>query len=224
MSEHGNLTKQLKQLIYEFVTPEGKISEQPTGQYYTRKQLGDSRIKLLRILADILVNTRFLKEPTKYYIGNRYMSIQGVAAQMKYIGKEISANTVQSIIWTDMMRFDAKLSKNILVDIVDYGKDLGVYEEKLLKTLSFYSNGHMFRNLALKLPEPIMRAEASDEQFQDFIYSIAPFTPHHMAYLSENISREMLGYANYLISTSLLSDEEQERKELLLELLSKEQA
>ena len=224
MSQNSNFTRQLKEIIAEFVTAEGEILEYPIGRYYGRKQLDSRRLKLLKIFIEILLKTRFLRKETKKYISDKYITIQGVADYMTSISnEERNVNTVQSIIWFDVERIYAKLTKRILVDLVEYNTGLDEYEERLIKTLAHYSNGNMVYNLALKLPETITnKTEATDEEFQDFIHCIAPYSPQHMAYLSQNISAEMVGYAKYIISSSLLSEEELERKELLLGLLYKE--
>ncbi|HOJ12525.1 MAG TPA: hypothetical protein PK733_18325 [Clostridiales bacterium] len=222
MSSNDNFTKQLKNLIAEFVTPSGEILEYPTGRYYGRKQLDSRRLKLLRIFTEILPRTRFMRQETKTYISDKYITLKGVAEHMQSIGIEINANTVQSNIWMDMERVDAKLSKRILLDIVEYNTGFDEYEQRLLKTLAHYSNGHLFRNLTLKLPEPIMKIDATEEEFCDFVKCIAPYSPQHMAYLRDNMSSEMLGYSTYIISSTLLTEEEQERKDFLLQLLYKE--
>lgn len=221
MSKRSNLTRQLKELISNFLGANSEILPEPTG-HYAKKNLDARRIKMLRLLVDLLLNTRFLRKETKLYISDRYITMAGVTDIMEKEGKETNVNTVQSTIYFDVVRINAKLTKTFLADIVEFNRNLDDIEQRIINTLIHFSKGHLFNNLAIKLPEHTVKTEASWDEFQDFIMIVGPYSYQQMAIIQENIPPDMLGYCKYLISSSLITDDEKPRRQMILDLLSKE--
>lgn len=225
MSENkSSLTRQLKELISEFVDPSTKeIHEKPTGRYYGRKQLDDRRIRILRMTCDFLINTCFLKPETVLYINDRYITYAGVAEIMQREGKDTNANSVQSAVYWDTLRFSRRMTQDFFVNLVEYNSNIDDLERRVVNALiGATGTEDLFRNLALRIPEStVVRLGVSEEDFFDFFKTIAPYSPTQMAYIQECLPVDVLNYCKYLVSSTLLTEQERERKELLVDLLTK---
>ena len=171
---------------------------------------------MLRLLVDLLLNTRFLRKETKLYISDRYITMAGVTDIMEKEGKETNVNTVQSTIYFDVVRINAKLTKTFLADIVEFNRNLDDIEQRIINTLIHFSKGHLFNNLAIKLPEHTVKTEASWDEFQDFIMIVGPYSYQQMAIIQENIPPDIMGYCKYIISSSLITDDEKPRRQMIL--------
>ena len=219
----SNFTKQLKELVGDFVSADGEILDYPIGRIGCKK-LDDRRIKLLKIFIDLLINTRFTRDVTKLYISQKYITFEGVAEQLQAQGQEICVSSVQSRVFYDKRRIEIHIGGNILVDILEYKNvDLDRYEQKLLDLMVQHSNGYMFQTIALHLPTPTFTTDLSEEEFEEFFRIIAPFSKNHMKFISDNIDTKALGYCKYIISSNVLTEVDKERRDRVLALLGCEE-
>ena len=83
--------------------------------------------------------------------------------------------------------------------------------------------GYRLRNkLVLDLDSNVYNTELSENDFEDFILTIAPYVKTQVEYISKNIESEKVGYFNYLITSKRLTDEDKQRLSKLKDILNNE--
>ena len=95
------------------------------------------------------------------------------------------------------------------------------YMDKLNRLQVKYNNVSILKNidLNLRLDDTSINKSITEEEFQEFLGIIAPYSKRHKRFISDNIPRSMVGYAMYLLSNNMLFGDDLERKNTLLELL-----
>lgn len=216
----SNFTKQLKETIANFVSESGDILDKPISIKGRPMLIEKRRVDFLRSFIDMLLNTRFISDTTKYYISNEYMTYAGVAKKFN-----ITEKNAQSKTWYDIKKIKSIFGSKIIVDIENYKKiDLPTYEQKLAETMSKYANTRLFSNIALKIPDAPIRYKLTDDEFDEFISIIARYSLKQMATISSELPLEPIGYIKYIMSSTLLNEKDKERKERLITLFIGEQA
>jgi hypothetical protein len=215
------IIKQLKELIYEFVDESGNIREEPKSKLWKGK-LGEHQLNILKKLVFLVLNTRFFSLETKYYIKNRYITLKGVTEKMREDNIEATNNTVRGRVWYDKKRFTKLIGEKVLVDIIEYGSNLSLYEDKINSQLTKYSLMTKFRDsIALKLPAVGWVNSIEDEKFEEFLLCIAPYNKLHMRYVQENIPVDCVGYVEYILGSNEegLSEKDLERRNIIIEFM-----
>jgi len=220
MYEMNTFTKQIKELVRDFIDENGVILEEPRG--VTGKQNYDTRrIKFLRSFLDLLLHTRITRKAFRFYV-TKCLTMRETAKELQKQGHDICDSTVQSMIWRDQETILRVLGKDVIKDILVYtNNDISVYEERLIAALAKYSDnaGLMESKLALKLPLPVMVGEISEEEFDDFYFTILPHLKTHMKALTEMINPKVVGYSKYILGSEILSEIDSQRKNRLLMVL-----
>ena len=216
--------KQLKELVYDFTDSNGNVLNTPKGRI-AKKELDDSIIKCLRRLVILLLHNDMLREETRIYISDLYITYNGVADKLKEkYGKEVNANTVQTKLWNDKGKITRYLGESMLVDLIEY-QDIDKveeYEERLDKAYEKFGNYKVLDNIALELPEITDKLvdKIEQERFNQFIEIIGPYTKKHMEFISSMLDKDVISYCKYILSTNSLTGEDKDNKEVLKELLS----
>lgn len=210
--------KQLKELIAVLTNENGTILEKPKRARGYEKLSDERRLGFIRAFLDLLLNTDFISEETKCYIKNKYLPIDGVAEALHI---ERKLHTTATRIWRDIKKIDKAFGEKLLVDILQYDRiDIDAYEQKLNVVLFSNTNVKALDDrIALRLPHGGDGTVVTQEQFEDFVYCIKPYLKTHMEYLEEIIDKDAVAYARKLLSSTILTDMDIERKELLEELL-----
>lgn len=209
--------QQVKVIIRDFVE-EDVILERPKKiKGYERLEDG-RRLKFIREFIRLLLYTEFISTETKCYIKNESLQVEGIAKELK-IQKNI--HTMQTRLWRDLKKLDLIFGKDMLMELMQYDKiNIEEYELKLSQAFGKYTNVKALDNLALNLAEGGDGSEVSEEAFDDFISTIKPYLKTHMKSISEDLDINVIAYVRRLLSSTILTEEEQERKELLEMLLN----
>lgn len=209
-----SILKQLKPVVCDFLDKDGNILYEPSGRYI-RINIKPDRIEFLRQFIDLLLNTKYISKETKMYISNRYMTISNVYEELKVSNKDINLNTVKAKIFYDKNKIAALFGDDMLAKVIEYkDTDMGEYWEKIYKALEKYGSTGVFDGIALKMPPSNLEKEITDEEFNEFIECIKPYLLTHMQEKSKGINRKVVGYIKYIMSSSVLSKEDIERKEI----------
>jgi len=218
----ASLSKQLKGLVEDFTDDNGNILDKPKYKNIKTWIQGD-RIEFLRQLVDLLLNSKWLKEETKIYIKDRYITKEGVYEKLKYAGKDVNLNTIRSNIHNDMKRIASAFGERFLVNVTEYMNfDITSYKQILADLRAKKSNVKILNNIALKLPPGDSTTSISQEEFDEFMSIIKPYTKRQMEFISNEISNSVVGYIKYILTSTLLNDVDKQRKEQLMMLLGDE--
>lgn len=216
----AGFTKQLKLLIWDFVV-DGEILEKPLGRA-VKNDLDSERVEFLRLFIDLLLNSNYMSEETKIYLSDRYITMEGVQLKLEERGIDVNINTVKSKVWNDKKKIITDFGEDLFGDIIRYRDvDMASYMDKLNRLQVKYNNVSILKNidLNLRLDDTSINKSITEEEFQEFLGIIAPYSKRHRRFISDNIPRSMVGYAMYLLSNNMLFGDDLERKNTLLELL-----
>ncbi len=214
-----SITRQLKDLISDFVV-DGDIMEKQLGKT-VKKNLSRYRIQFIVQFIDLLLNTDFISEETKVYISDRYLTLDGAR---KKIGGNTNLNTLKAKVWYDKNKIVREFGDRFLVDIIDYNNiDIASYVDKLGKLRRKYYSDIMLKGLALEIKLDDLPAEEveelNDEEFEELINVIAPYSRKHMDYLANNLTRKSIMYMMYILNNYSISNKDLERRKLLMDIL-----
>jgi len=216
----SNFSKQLKELTANFLSNSGDILEKPKS-FAGRPMLiiEERRIKFLRAFIDLLLHTKFISPESKYYLQDLYITQAGVAIKFNTTEKNVQAK-----VWYDMKKIKSIFGYKIIVDIECYRNiDLAGYEDILTETMTKYADGRdIFDRIALKMPAAKVQYSISEDEFNDFISIVVPYSLEQMKIISQELPTEPVGYIKYIMSSTLLSAEDHQRKERLLLLFKGE--
>ena len=218
----NRFTRQLKDLVADFTDDKGNILEQPKGRF-VRKKLDERRLLFLRRFVDLLLNTRFTSKETKYYISDRYITMEGVAEKLAQDGKKASVDSVSNRVWYDKNKIISWFGEKVIVDMTEYSNiNIDEYEKKLEVAFSQYGGKRLNDYLAIKLPEGKYEGKLSNEQFVRLLELLKPYTRKYMKNLAKSIPAGHIGYLMYILSSNILDDEDLRRKRELCGMLEGE--
>lgn len=218
-----SILKHLKVVIADMVDENGNIRAIPisgTG----KRGLTNNRIKFIADLIRLVRDTNIINEETRIYIFNKSISIRGVNELLnKNIideDKKYKVNTTISKIQYNKTKLTKIFGESMFRDILSNSIDISIYERVLSEQYAKYSNtDEMRENIVLNIPNNCITTEVSDEEFEEFIKIIAPYTKNHIEYIENNISNRLYGYFNYLISMPKLEGVDGSRRDILKKLL-----
>ena len=148
--------------------------------------------------------------------------MEGVQLKLEERGIDVNINTVKSKVWNDKKKIITDFGEDLFGDIIRYRDvDMASYMDKLNRLQVKYNNVSILKNidLNLRLDDTSINKSITEEEFQEFLGIIAPYSKRHKRFISDNIPRSMVGYAMYLLSNNMLFGDDLERKNTLLELL-----
>lgn len=214
-----SLSKGLKEVVCDLIDKEGNILERPLYKWI-KLDISDERIEFLRQLVDLLLNTKWLNEETKMYLKDKFITKEGVYENLKYSGRSVNLNTIRSNIHNDIKKVASAFGERFLVEVVGYpNSDITSYKKILAEIRMKKSNTKLLDNIALQLPKGDDTTSVTQEEFDEFISIIKPYTRNQMRFISSELSNSVVGYIKYILSSSLLTDVDKQRREILMMLL-----
>ena len=200
----ASILEYLKVTIDDMVDNNGNIKALPSGTT-GRLNLSNNRLKFLSDLIRLLNDTDIINEETKIYINNRYISIRGSNMEMnKRIGEgrhKIREGTTRSRIYYDKEKLTKIFGESMFPDVLSRRGSIAIYERILAEQYVKYCGSNNYRdNLIINIPEDCMNSELGDEEFDEFLTIIAPYSKNHIKYIEDNLGERASSYFNYLIS------------------------
>lgn len=217
----------LKEVVYDFYE-DGKVLEEPKF-VRLNPNMDQERQLILRDLTELMMKTDFFNEEVKIYISGYLINFNGVvdALELKH-NKEFNVNTVRSKIGYMKTKFEKTFGTDML-------KDLLIYFNEDVETYKLKVRGELDKSKGIKLADFIdldletdNKNETSDDfditddEFDEFLEAIAPYTVKAKEIVSQTIGDEVKGYFNFLCRNSDLSEKDMERLNELKKLLGYE--
>jgi hypothetical protein len=171
-------------------------------------------------LYHFLLESSFLNELTIYWLNSNMGSVREAIEVYNSDRLEldrVNINTAQSIIRYDKIKLAKHFDENTIVNVFLYPeKWLEKYSEILDSLQRKYMNDKVYkRALILDLPKDIINHSLSDVDWINLSGILDTYSRRKIEAIenmsSNLISREMVGYYNYLISSKKLSDTDKKR-------------
>lgn len=210
------LLKSLKELFNAFLD-KGEILEFPKPRTIKTVYLDERRLNFLRNFVDLIISTNFCCKETRLYLANYYITKAGVHKQLQQEGSKNKLNTTIAKIFYDSKKITSEFGNTMLVEILHYSNiDIDRYELILADVLNRYSNKKLLQeNVRLNLPKVKLSNSLEESEFDEFLQIIAPYIKSQMKFISKEISKQQVGYAQYLLSSTILDEKQQEHKNIL---------
>lgn len=213
-----------KDIYFSYMDYENNLYERPIG-IIAKRNLDKKRDSFIRRYILFVMTSKIISDTTKLYI--RSSSSNSVASAIKSYNQTVSEDeainikTAQSKINYDINKLLKYFPDNMLSQVLAYNScNLEEYERNLALAMNVYGKKNkMMDNLALKMRRVPIQGDLEDEDFEELISIIAPYTKKQINYIEENIPEELVGYLLYLISSSSLNDKDKVRYNFLKELL-----
>lgn len=214
----------LKEIVNDIIDSNGNMRVTPIG-VVGKRGLDAQRIGLLEDLVILLKTTNVINAETRLYIFNRYITLGGVTETLnseREEGNYVNVNTTKAKIWYDKGKLDKLFGPSYVADIV-FSTAISTDElaEKLSNVYIKYSGdtSKMRDSIRLDIRRDIIVKSIADDEFSDFITTIAPYTSTQMQYIESHISDKQVGYFNHLLSGMGLTVKDRENLGILKELL-----
>lgn len=212
-----------KDIYFSYMDYENNLYERPIG-LITKRNLDKKRDSFIRRYILFIMTSKIVSDTTKLYIRS---SSNSVASAIKSYNQTVSEDeainikTAQSKINYDINKLLKYFPDNMLSQVLAYNScNLEEYERNLALAMNVYGKKNkMMDNLMLKIRRVPIQEYLEDEDFDELISIIAPYTKKQINYIEENIPEELVGYLLYLISSSSLNDKDKVRYNFLKELL-----
>ena len=224
----GKILSELKQTAIDMIDNNGNFKTIPTG-LTGQRNLPESRIMLLKDLLTLLKDSEIVCNETKLYIFNRYITLKGVNDVMNESfnkgDKPISYSTTTSKVNYDRSKLEKLFGYDLISDIVlrsnneDKMKD---YSNKIAFAYAKWGNkeGRKLRdNLVLSLNPAVLNTELDEDQFNELIATIEPYTRDKMQEVAKSLDEDCVGYFNYLLLCPLNNQTDKQRFEELKQIL-----
>lgn len=222
MANKDSFTSQLKDIIADFYDADNKkVYDEPKCRYI-KKELNKNQIRALKDITRVVMCTDIVSDTYKQYLLMRYGTYQDLADEMelKY-GANYNTSTLQSRVWTNRNKLVQLYGDKCLSNIILYNKFIDKYNAISREILFKYvGNNNMLNGLCIKIDSDVASCDnITDEQFDDFVDMILPYTKRTAKYLLESLDKEVIGYIKYLMCASDLSDTDFSRYDRLREII-----
>lgn len=207
----------LRELYEGFVDSDGKISKVHNKKF--KRVISERQRDLLVDILSLVVESDFLNEESQRYVKNKFITIEGINEELrKEKEAEIPLNNTVSRIMYGKKKVEESIGRDFYDDILS-NLNLEVYEERVSNLkIKVYGRNEFRKNLSIKIPVYDVCREISEEDFKNFIATIAPYSKRQMKFVEESLDKSACGYFNYLVSEENLVGIDKDRA-LLLEAL-----
>lgn len=224
-----NLIGECKKYLPKFYS-NGEWTDKPVVRF-NNKYVEDEVIDFMGDLFHFLIESSFLNEHAIYWLKSNMPSVR--KAFEVYIEehdevKEVNINTVQSDIRNSKSRLHKYFKPDMLVDVMAYPEK---YLDEAKKTLArlmreFFDDREYRQSLVLSVPKEFVSKDLGDSDFEKLSETLGRYSKSHIREVGElntsELTVEMVGYYNYLISNKKLSTKDKERLKLIREKLGLE--
>ena len=198
-----------------------KLLDAPVGRYI-RKELDDDRLKLVKDLTELLMETDYISEESKIFLSTPYINYQGVVDEIYINSNRITTtNNVQSKVWYDKEKLVRDLGGELPIDVLEYtNRDVRVYLDRIANLRLKINKSDLLKEVGLKFPKKTVYCDnIDDEDFEEFLDVIAPYTKKCMGRVANGIDEKVLGYIRYITTHKNLSETDKKRYADLKELI-----
>lgn len=201
--------KQLRIVVSAFWEEEG-IREIPLKSILDVK-LGEDRIKVLRKIVKLVMQTNFADLYTQLYLSHpTYTYVTATQKGNEITMDNLTDTSVRGRIWYNVNKLSILLGSDSINDIIYHNTptiDIEQYEAILDKELTSYNTAELDQYI-IPLYSASICKHLSKQDFLDLLDLIQPYSKPTVQLVKRSITPEMLGYLNYLISQGDLLDGE----------------
>ena len=215
-----NILLTLRKVCGSFVDEHGNMRVRPIG-FIENMKVEMDRQELLKDIVILLKDTDIINRETKMYIFNNTTKREINEVLSEEVGETVSFNTTQSKIQYGKTKLE-KLFGYSIKRLLYKTYDIDDIPRLIYDISSQYSDIDLRNKLVLDLDSNVYNTELSENDFEDFILTIAPYVKTQVEYISKNIESEKVGYFNYLITSKRLTDEDKQRLSKLKDILNNE--
>lgn len=216
----SNILKDLRRVCGSFVDEHGNMRVRPIG-FIENMKVEMDRQELLKDIVILLKDTDIINRETKMYIFNNTTKREINEVLSEEVGETVSFNTTQSKIQYGKTKLE-KLFGDSIKRLLYKTYDIDDIPRLIYDISSQYSDIDLRNKLVLDLDSNVYNTELSENDFEDFILTIAPYVKTQVEYISKNIESDKVGYFNYLITSKRLTDEDKQRLSKLKDILNNE--
>lgn len=216
----NNILLTLRRVCNSFVDEHGNMRVRPIG-FIENMKVEMDRQELLKDIVILLKDTDIINRETKMYIFNNTTKREINEVLSEEVGETVSFNTTQSKIQYGKTKLE-KLFGDSIKRLLYKTYDIDDIPRLIYDISSQYSDIDLRNKLVLDLDSNVYNTELSENDFEDFILTIAPYVKTQVEYISKNIESEKVGYFNYLITSKRLTDEDKQRLSKLKDILNNE--
>lgn len=222
MASKDSFTSQLKDVIADFYdTSNKKVYAEPKGRYI-KKELNKNQIRALKDITRVVMCTDIVSDTYKQYLLMRYGTYKDLADEIEVkCGASFNTSTLQSRVWTNRNKLVQLYGDKCISNIIMYNKFIDKYNAISREILFKYvGDENILNSLCIKIDSNVASCNSiTDEQFDDFVDMILPYTKRTVKYLLESLDKDVIGYIKYLMCTSDLSDTDFSRYDRLRKLI-----
>lgn len=217
-----NIIDECKVYLPQFYV-NGEFIESPSVKF-NGKELSDEVKDFITCFYKFIFESDFLSEYTITWLKSNLSSIQKTFDFYNSQHDEedkVNIKTAQSAIHYDKTKLKKYYDADMLFNVMAFpDKYLDEFKATLDILNRKYFNDKEYRdNLVLKLPNDIIRKEINDETFGKMLKSFKLYSKSKIRKIEsledETVTKEMIGYYNYLISSKKLNEEDTRRLALI---------
>lgn len=218
LSGKSRMIKQLRNVMSECVDIEGNLLSTPRFLRVPRIEDND-RLCLVMDLARLLLCSDYISNITKFYLKNPWISYEGIRLEFKRVyGEELTIEKVNGRIYLDTERIYKDFGANLVIAITDLTElDIKEYQSKVNELLGKHLNRGLLNKVRLNLGAGYLESNQlggiSDEEFEEFLETILPYTDFVMKAVEGSISPNVLYHVSRIARGDLRSNKDKERYE-----------
>ena len=214
--DKGLYSRQLKTVVRECWSVERKqMEKEPRMEYLTDSMDEIRRMLMLKVTKYIMMGNN-VKEDTKIYISNFYMTYNSVASELKRKGEETSKNTVMTRVHRDLHKLQKIFSIEFMADLlVNLDRPMYIHEialdnaERDTMGTSAYELENRMNIGVLRVPIGQESSTAvSDSDLNEFFNKIKPYTKRSIEAIENSLDRNVCGYVRRLLKDGGRNDYE----------------
>lgn len=224
----SNYLKQLKALISDVYDIESdKILYTSKGRYIQLLKDKD-KLNLVRLFADLVINTDFVRLPTRLSLMDPYSNCGRVKDTLKKkYSIDMSSNQIYQIWYQDKIKLTGVIGNDFFNVLMGYsGKEeieveseLLKYKESLQSILDSRDGTSLYDRCMLNLETEEYAYSITDEQFEQFIKIIRPYIRLNFGKAQQSLNNEVLGYIKFICTRNTLSEIDSKRLQKLRKIL-----
>lgn len=221
-----NLIDESKAWLPKFYN-NGEWNDSPTLRFNGR-YVEDNVVEFLSDFFHFLLESEFLSKETIIWLTSNMPSVKKAFELYNTQCDEvdtINIMTAQSNIHNDKVKLQKYFDASLIFDIITYPeRNLAKAIESLSVVNRKYFNDKEYRqSLIIKIPKDFVSKNIDEYSWAVFTETLRKFNKDYIRKIEElktpELTKEMVGYYNYLISSKRLNKEEKERLETIKSLI-----
>lgn len=221
------LIQYTRYLCGEYLFRDGTIRPIPAGKYLKNFEPTEEENGFLREYVKLIAKDKgYINQETREYLTNPTIYKTDVVKRLYPEGNSVNKYTVMTRIGRGLKVIQESFPEDMLTEVIVHHRgDLDYYMALIERARYSHRVVRTFERLGIDLPEvKASPLNPGKDRMEEFIRGISPYTPEQMKFVAENVDREALAYANYLlIADNVKGEEALGERELLQRMLGKKQ-